>query len=197
MNKNVIPDNNVNDDPAKYNKVSRIPTWVKVLLLKYWAAGAAIFFIGMGGSFIGLDYSSLDYDDVLAILSYFERFFVMLALFLAIVMNYIVKKLVSMMHTSRNNAKYYNMVNLKGFKGFLVNFGYALLCLLPIMAVNVWISLDGRMQSLFGSSWGVEPFTMGLVYIFVDFIFLVIKHAIINYRHKRRFVKEEKLNEKL
>ena len=42
--------------PYEVDKLSKIPSWIIVIFLKFWAAAAAVFFIAIGGSDIGLDW---------------------------------------------------------------------------------------------------------------------------------------------
>ena len=44
----------------KKDWLSKIPAWVAVIFLKYWAAAAVVFFLTIGGLDVGLDYSTMD-----------------------------------------------------------------------------------------------------------------------------------------
>ena len=46
----------------KMGAFSKVPTWVTSILLKYWAAAAAVFFSVIGGLDIGLDFSETGED---------------------------------------------------------------------------------------------------------------------------------------
>lgn len=155
--------------PYKYDKLSKIPSWIKILLLKYWAAGAAFFFAGIGSPFIAVGTNKGG-----------EMLFVFFVLLLCLIMEYMVKPVIRMMKNSRDNVYYYNMINLKGLKSFLLNFLYAILCALPIYFITVALVQWGKMPSIFGKSeWGLDPFMCGLLYIICDFIFLTIKNSIV------------------
>ena len=39
----------VDIDPYKVDKLSKIPSWLIILILKYWAAAAAVFFSVIAG----------------------------------------------------------------------------------------------------------------------------------------------------
>ena len=112
----------INDvDPYKVDKLSKVPSWLIVLILKYWAAAAAIYFIGMDTFIINWSESAnIEFVDDLAKLAYEIRQTIILSilfgLFLAIFSNYIVRPFVRMMYNRRNNTFRYNMVNVKGFK---------------------------------------------------------------------------------
>ena len=47
--------NNIN--PYELDKLSKIPSWLIIILLKYWAAAAAVYFGLIGGISFGLDIS--------------------------------------------------------------------------------------------------------------------------------------------
>ncbi len=170
-------------NPYKSDFLSKIPSWLKILILKYWAAAAAVFFVGIGGDFLGLDWSKInDANAGWLAIDLGIRFFTLLTLFLALVMNYIVKMFALMFHNSRENCKKYLFVSRKGFLGFLMNIGYNLLIMFPIFFTTVLIAKYNLLPSIFGNdtNWGLEPFSMGLFYIFYDFIFLFIKNVIVH-----------------
>ena len=48
MSKKVENSNNA----YKQDKLGKIPSWIKIILLKYWVAGATFYFFGMGGYFL-------------------------------------------------------------------------------------------------------------------------------------------------
>ena len=48
--------NNIN--PYEMDKLSKIPSWLIIIFLKYWAAAAAVYFGLIGGISIGLDFSN-------------------------------------------------------------------------------------------------------------------------------------------
>ena len=116
----------INDiDPYKVDKLSKVPSWLIVLLLKYWAAAAAIYFIGMD-TFV-INWSDVDnvklsenIDIVAYVASQTLLLTILFGLFLAIFTNYIVRPFVRMMYNRRNNTFRYNMVNVKGFKSFIL-----------------------------------------------------------------------------
>ena len=44
-------------NPYELDKLSKIPSWLIIILLKYWAAAAAVYFGLIGGISFGLDFS--------------------------------------------------------------------------------------------------------------------------------------------
>lgn len=176
-------------DPQKYNKssfLSKMPSWLKILLLKYWAAGAAFFFFGMGSGFIW--YNENNPNNSLYL-------FVLLCLGYALISEYIVKQVVRLLRTSRDDTYYYNMINIKGTVSFFLNLGYSVLVVTPTFFFFGWLGNLGFNQTIWGVH-GIEPFTFALGVTFVDFVYMFIKNTIANYLKKRKFVKAEATKDK-
>lgn len=182
MSKKEEFDDNSIDKYKKNSFFAKIPSWLKILLLKYWAAGAAFYFFGLGGSFL---WSSTDSDNTSLFL------FVALTLGYALVSEYVVKQIVRLLRTSRDDTYYYNFINLKGTKSFFLYLGYSALVLLPTMFFMGWLGSLG-VVTLWGIQ-GVEPLGYALVVTFVDFIYLFIKNTIMNFIKKKIFVKNNKI----
>ena len=96
----------INDvDPYKVDKLSKVPSWLIVLILKYWAAAAAIYFIGMDTIIINWSEAvDLEFADDLAKMAYEIKqaliLTILFGLFLAIFSNYIVRPFVRMMYNN-------------------------------------------------------------------------------------------------
>jgi hypothetical protein len=85
--------NNIN--PYEVDKLSKIPSWLIVILLKYWAAAAAVYFSLIGGMELGLDFSQWEDSTDLALrFSQDITVIIVLAFALAIVLNYICKPII-------------------------------------------------------------------------------------------------------
>ena len=66
--KNKVEDNLEKEiNPYQVDKLAKVPSWLIVLVLKFWAATAAIYFIGMSVDVI--DFSSMQTEDVYAIMA--------------------------------------------------------------------------------------------------------------------------------
>ncbi len=192
-------DNNIEQDyddinPYKSDKFSKIPSWILIFILKCWAAGAAVFFIGMGGTEIGLNYANIDLSDPNAAFQAADVFLTLLILCVALFMNYICKPIINFMHNSRNNTYRFNMVNKKGFIAFILNLGYAALCLIPIYFITVFIAQKDILPNLFGAEygWGLDPFTMAFLYGIIDGIYLLIRYLIVILYKKIKYAKLNK-----
>ena len=188
--KNYVKDDAQEKEIRKYQKKG-VPSWIVVLLLKYWAAAAAVFFSLIGGVDIGMDFSGMG-DDPAAVLSSYISTVIFLGLFLALFFNYIVKPIVNMMHTSRNNVHRFNMVNMKGVKSLPVALAYNMLLSIILFFVTIFLSKHHLVLDLFGNSEGsgIEPFTYALCYMVVDFIFLFIKNLCIDLYQKYKYNKD-------
>ncbi len=189
----------INDvDPYKVDKLSKVPSWLIVLILKYWAAAAAIYFIGMDTFVINwseTDQMAAKTDglDALAYgLSQAIILTILFGLFLALFSNYIVRPFVRMMYNRRNNTFRYNMVNVKGFKSFLLSLAYNMPLSFLLTIIVVWMGYYGFVLDPFGTTGGtgVEPFSYALVYIIVDAVFVLIKDLIVNLYQRAKYKKQ-------
>ena len=185
----------INDvDPYKVDKLSKIPSWLIVLILKYWAAAAAIYFIGMDTFIINWSESdsvklASDVDVMLYEISQAMILTILFGLFLAIFSNYIVRPFVRMMYNRRNNTYRYNMINVRGFKSFLLSLLYNMPLSFLLTVIVVWMGYYGLVLDPFGTTGGtgVEPFSYALVYIIVDAFFVLIKDIIVNIYQRAKY----------
>jgi len=185
----------INDvDPYKVDKLSKIPSWLIVLILKYWAAAAAIYFIGMDTFIINWSESdsvklASDVDIMLYEISQAMILTILFGLFLAIFSNYIVRPFVRMMYNRRNNTYRYNMINVRGFKSFLLSLLYNMPLSFLLTVIVVWMGYYGLVLDPFGTTGGtgVEPFSYALVYIIVDAFFVLIKDVIVNIYQRAKY----------
>ncbi len=168
-------------DPYKIDKLSRVPSGLIILILKYWAAAAAVFFSIIGGPDIGLNFDDAVTDDPIAVISQSFLIVLLIALFLSLLINYVVRPIVRLLYNRRNNTFKYNMINLKGFKSFLVCLIYMFVISIILYFVVVFMGMHGLILDPFGTTGGagIEPFSYGLYFIVVDGIFLLIKNLII------------------
>ena len=171
--------NNIN--PYELDKLSKIPSWLIIIFLKYWAAAAAVYFGLIGGISIGLDFSN--WDDPTNLADKFaqdEIIILILAFALCLVMNYIVKPIVRLMYNRRNNTYKLNMVNGKGFVFLFVTFFYTLILSILLYFITNILSYYGLVLDLFGTtgSVGIDPFTYALCFLAVDSIFVATKNGI-------------------
>ena len=176
--KNIDDIDNIN--PYETDKLSKIPVWLVIVILKYWAAAAAVFFMIIGGLDIGIDFTSYEGATEQQVLGISFRIIVLIALGIAVLSNYAIKQIVFMLHNRRQNTFKYNIINFRGFSAFLAYLVYSFIVSFILFFVTVFLSSRGWVFNSFGkSSSGIEPFTYGLCYIVVDGIFVVIKDIIV------------------
>lgn len=183
--------------PSALDKISKVPSWLIILLLKYWAAAAAVFFSLIGGLSIGLDFGQTG-DDPLSVLSTDIIIIIILGLFMGLFMNYMIRPIVNLMYSRKNNTYRYNMVNVKGILSLFANLGYHLVISIVLFFITAFVlSPNGLVLDLFGTTGnaGIEPFTYGLCYIVVDFVFLFIKNVSIDLVKRYRYHKQMKVGE--
>lgn len=181
--------------PYKVDKLSKIPRWLVFLLLKFWAAAAAVFFSSIGGLDVGLDFSNVNEQDPMAILNATIIAVIMIGLFLCLLMNYIVRPIARLMYNRRCNTYKYNMVNCKGILSFFLNFFYCMFLSIILCFVTYFLSMHGLVLDPFGTTGGqgIEPITYGLCFVVVDFIFLFIKNLIIYIYNRIKYQKQSSM----
>ena len=187
--KKKVKDENMEINPYEVDKLSRVPSWLKLLLLKYWAAAAASFLL-FGVAELGMKI----YDESAEGAARTSvQLIVMLGLFLAILMNYVCRPMTRLMYNRRDNTYRFNLINFKGFKSFLVALAYnfALSVLICIIIVD-FLSPHGLVFDPFGTTGGIgiEPFTVGFIYLFLDGIVLIIKEIIIRIYQRNKYNKQ-------
>ncbi|MDE5566654.1 MAG: hypothetical protein K2I77_06675 [Anaeroplasmataceae bacterium] len=167
--------------PYQVDKLSKVPSGLVILLLKYWAAAAAVFFGVIGSLDIGLDFSSGSSSGAVGEMALSVKLIVLLALFMALLSNYLVRPVVRLMYNRRNNTYLYNMVNIKGILSFILSLLYHIVLSIILFFVTWFLGSHHMVWDPFGTSGGsgIEPFTYGLCYIIIDFIFLFIKDMIV------------------
>lgn len=158
--------NNQQLNPYSIDKLSNIKPGVKIGFMKFWIAGAAYFL-----TFTAFQSDPLD---------------LMVALYLILILGteYIVNKVIVWMH----NDKYPTLgflphhVNRKSILSLLATAFYVLVMLVSSYYFIEFI-LDLGVPSIgmlfFGfENRGNDPITFGLIYVLMDWIWLLIKHMI-------------------
>ncbi|MDE7100441.1 MAG: hypothetical protein K2O05_01135, partial [Anaeroplasmataceae bacterium] len=133
----------------------------------------------IGGLDIGLDFSSSSSaTETIGELALSIKLIVLLALFMALFSNYLVRPVVRMMYNRTSNTFRYNMINVKGVLSFVLSILYHIVISILLFLITWVLSSHHLVWDPFGAAGGsgIEPFTYGLCYIFVDFVFLFIKN---------------------
>ena len=177
--------------PYEVDKLSKFPSWLIFLLLKYWAAAAAVFFSVIGGLDIGFSFEDANQDPASVLASYIATV-AMIALFMTLFVNYIVRPTVRLMYNRRNNTYRYNMVNCKGILSLFLCLIYHFILSIILFFITVFLSSRGWVLDPFGTTEGagIEPFTYGFCYLAGDFVFLFIKNVIVSLYQKHQYKKQ-------
>lgn len=183
-------------NPYEVDKLSKIPSWIVIIFLKYWAAAAAVFFMIIGGLDIGLNFSEIEGEsaDLIQIARISSVIIFAIAFAMAILFTYGVRPIVRLMYNRRNNTYKYNMVNGKGFLPLIYNLIYMYVISFILFFVVTILGSNNLLPNLFGETrFGLEPFSYGLLFLIIDSIFVLIKNLIINISQRityKRQIKE-------
>jgi len=194
MKKKVEEELNKETNPYQLDKLSKVPSWLIVLVLKYWAAAAAIYFIGMSVDII--DFSSIQTDDPVAIMAQSLNLILLFGLALAIFSNYMVRPYVRLLYNRRNNTFRYNMINVKGLKSFIFSLLYMMPLSFVLFLITVGLGKLGWVFDPFGTTGGagIEPFTYALCFIICDSVCLCVQNLSISLyeriKYKRQLMEE-------
>ena len=175
---------------------SKIPSWILITIVKYWAAAAAVFFIIIGGVDIGFDFT-YDSPDPVVIMRISGTIDVLIALFLALFQNYVTKLLGRALYSRRNNTRRYVVYNQKGFSAFIFYLGYCFLMSFALFFIITYLGYKGFIFDPFGTTGGagIEPFSYALCYIILDTIVILIKNTVINIYQRIKYKKQMENNE--
>ena len=171
--------------------IAKIPSWILITFVKYWAAAAAVFFIIIGGLDIGLDFSTVT-EDPASILRISGSIILLIALFLALFQNYVTKIFARTLYSRRNNTRRFVVYNQKGFSAFIFYLAYDFLMSFALFFLVTFLGYKGLIFDPFGTTGGIgiEPFTVGFIYLFFDAIFLIIKNLIIMAFQRAKYKKQ-------
>lgn len=153
--------------PYKVNRLSKIPTGLKVFVLKSWTAGVVFYFIFM--SF-----------EIFNILPQHEDRWLVSGLILILLNEFFINLLIKSMELKKTNQRKHAM--LIGFKYSIVaNIPYiSFVVITTIMLGTLFFKAGVSLSVIFMPSepatW--EPFTFGLLYYIVDSIYILIVRLI-------------------
>lgn len=166
-------------NPYEVDKLSKIPSWLIIFVLKYWAAAAAVFFTIIGGIDIGIDFSKDNFNNVIASINKSEQIIVIIGFAISILLNYAVKQVVILLNNRRNNTYKYNLINQTGLLGFFLHLLYGIVVSFVLFFAISFLGYKGWVFNLFGTSeYGIEPFTYGLCFIIIDILCVIIKNIV-------------------
>lgn len=173
-------------NPYKNDKLSLIPTWIKVLFLKYWVAAAALFFFGIGNPLIQTPGKNFGADEAL-------RSYLSLSLGFALFDEYIVKSFIKLMDDGSHDIYKLNLINKKGVVSFLLNLLYGFVVMIPMITILVFLAKHNLNLDFINprdSKAAIEPFTGGFVFLVIDLICVYVKDLINNLIKKNNYKKQ-------
>ena len=146
-----------------------IPMWLKIVLVKFWFAGAVCYFFLWG---LGIYLQGLD-------------LMVVLAIGLGLVTDLMVNRFLRNFETEKGENDKWMMVTVRKYWSVFLNVIYSgilLYCVFQTYYVaNVFMGVDPNVDSTQAESMlGVEPILFGLLYMGFDILFIFVKRVLKN-----------------
>ncbi|ADU22674.1 hypothetical protein [Ruminococcus albus] len=150
------------------DKKFSIPSWLKIIFIKFWFAGAVCYFILWG---LGIYVHGLDLLAVLAIAS-------------GLANDLMVNKLLRGFEPREREYDRWMMVTVRKYWSLFINVlysGIVIYCVFrTYFALNVLLGVDANADASAAQSMlGVEPLLFGLLYLGFDMLFITIKNTFI------------------
>lgn len=166
-------------DPYSVDRLSRIPSPIKALLIKWWFAGLVCYFIVMGLGSFGTNMSTLD-------------LLVLTGAVLGIIVDCMVNPILRMVQSDRKEMHAYMMFPFpfKAYWTFITNIIYYV----AVMVVVNYCYLGINLLIQTGNSSGyfvLEPLVFGVICVIADMAFIGIKDLIVFLVKKAKKNKEE------
>lgn len=168
-------------NPYKLDKLSRVPTWIKAIFIKWWFAGCVYYLIGMGlGSIIVNN----------------ENRMLLTGVTLGIVVDVLVNPALRYFQSSEKEFDNYIMFPFpfKKYWTFLTNILYYIVVAIGVLYLYVGLNLiiDAIRGGVSGNiNVGVEPLLYGTFCVIVDMAFIGIKDLIVFLVKRKKRKKEE------
>ncbi len=172
-------------NPYKLDRLSRVPTWIKALVIKFWFAGMVCYIIGMGlGSIITND----------------ENRIILTGVVLGIVVDVLVNPAMRYFQSSDNEYDAYMMFPFpfKKYWTFLTNVIYYVAVSFVVtymyQGINLLIDVINGTAASSNINVGVEPLLYGVFTVIADMAFIGIKDLIVYLVKKKKAKKAEENN---
>lgn len=169
-------------NPYKLDRLSRVPTFIKAFVIKFWFAGMVCYLIGMGlGSIITND----------------ENRMLLTGVVLGIVVDLLVNPAMRYFQTADREYDNYMMFPFpfKKFWTFFANVAYYMVVVLVVnymyTGLNLLIDVIKGTEGGANINVGVEPLLYGVFCFIADMIFIGIKDLIVYLVRRHRKIKEE------
>lgn len=157
-----VPDSEIEKYTSKRKR--RIPSWLKVVLIKFWFAGAVCYFVMWG---LGLMITGLDLIAVLAVA-------------LGVVTDLMVNNVLRHFAPFSGANDKWMMFPKKKFWTFFANIVYAIVVLFFVIQsyTLINVALVGSPETAETIAVGVEPILFGLLFMGFDLLFVTIKNNV-------------------
>lgn len=157
-------------NPYAIDKLAKIKPGIKIGFMKFWFSGAAFFV-----TFTAL---SVDTYDIL------DRF-VLLVLILTLAVEFISNKVIIWMNNDKQPTLHYLPFHFKrsSILSLLASLVYVILMVIAIyyfVELIMLIGIPSVGMLMFGfDNQGIDPITFGIVYWFIDYLWITIKELIL------------------
>ncbi|MGN1341123.1 MAG: hypothetical protein ACI4WS_12595 [Oscillospiraceae bacterium] len=147
----------------------RVPSWVKITLIKFWCGGSICYFFlwGLGTYIVGLD------------------LLVALAIGLGLVTDLLINNMLHYFEPEKGAYDKWMMITLRKFWSIFLNIiysGFILYCIIQTYTMINTI-LVGPVESGAAPVVTVEPIFFGLLYVGFDMLFIGVKHLFMRIIH--------------
>ncbi len=159
-------------NPYKLDRLSRVPTWIKALLIKFWFAGAICYFCLWGlGTYVQ---SKLDLVVVTGIVT-------------GLITDIIINNAFLYFQSDKKEYEKFMLITVSGKKIWPI-FINIIIGIVEVFGVTLIYKLINSGTDNPGSMLGVEPILYGLFFVLVDMTLISIKNLIL------RVIKKNKNN---
>ncbi len=166
-------------DPYKRDKLSKLPTWLKAIFIKWWFAGCVCYFIMWGlGSYIASN----------------ENLMLLTGLVLGVITDIIVNPIFCFVESDEKEFNNYMMFPFpfKQFWTFFTNIIYYVIVMILVSLTYTGLNLLVQLGNPEGFM-GVEPLLFGTICVVIDMAFIGIKDLIVYLIKKHKRKKEEEV----
>jgi hypothetical protein len=171
-------------NPYKYDKIARIPTWIKAVFIKFWVAGAICFFF-----YVGLGY----YVDSM------ENLILITALATGLIMDLLVTPAFLYFESDKKEYHKYLMVPVSAKKiwSLLINIPIAFIEVYGVVMIYAIINeayINSHNVEEGYIALGVEPLLYGVFFVIIDLILLFFKNMIVGIVNNAKNVSKNNSN---
>jgi hypothetical protein len=156
-------------DPYKIDKLSKIPTWVKAVFVKFWTAGAICFFFFWGlGSYVNS----------------MENMILITSIATGLIVDFLVTPAFLYFESDKKEYHKYMIVPVSSKKiwSLLINIPVAFIEVYGVVTIyaiinQVYVNSNGLEEGYI--TLGVEPLLYGVFFVAIDLLLLLFKNLIV------------------